>query len=417
MNQFLTTDLLSMKAMRLLLNKLAVSMYFNTDYASEFQRAFNPGDTIRVEYPPLWNIRNGIPYTPQAIQEIYTTITIDQLFGIDFQWNDPELALKLERDDTRINRFYMEGPVKKIAQEWDLRSALFAYKYANNLVGVLGTDPTSFSTFSAAAEEILFEQGGIDGTQSVGECCQIISPGMNRTLVGGMQTTYNPQYRPESPEFKKWEAGTVATFDTIRSMSLRTHTNGTVAGAFTVAGANQSGSTLTVNLTAGDTITAGTKIGIGNCYPTNPMTRESIGTSRTFTVTVTQDLTAAGGGADVLQIQPTIYGPLSPFQNISALPADTATLTVMPGTTSPNAKSGKIGVAMQRDAFFLVPVPLSLPKAVEIARQQRDSETGMSIRFTRSWDASQIRYINRYDTMGGYGYGYGNNCVVAMLGA
>lgn len=418
MNQFLyTNDWLSMKALRLLLNKLAVSMYFNDSYNNEYQKAFSPGETIRVEYPPLWDIRNGIGYNPQAIQEIYTTITCDQIFGIDFQWDDVEAALKLERDDTRQNDFYMRGPMKKIAQEWDLRAALFGYVYTPNIVGVLGTTPTSWITFSAAAEQILFEQGGVDGTQDVGECAQIISSSMNTGLVGGMQSTFNPQYRPDSPQFKKWESGPVATFDTIRSMSLRRHTNGTIAGAFTVAGADQSGSSLTVNLTAGDTITRGSKIGIGNVFPTNPMSRETVTTARTFIFSVTQDLTAVGGGADVLQITPPIYGPNSVFQNVSALPANGATLTLTPGTTSPNTKSGIVGLALQRDAFFRVNVPLQLPKAVEIARQQRDSETGFAIRFTRTWDAIQSRNINRFDTLGGFGVGYNYNCAVAMLGA
>ena len=113
MNNFLTMDVLSMKALRLIINRLAVAKYFNTSWNSEYQRPYSPGETIRVEYPPLWDIRNGIGYNPQAIQEIFTTITVDQLFGIDFQWDDVELALKLERDDTRVNDFYMKGPMKK----------------------------------------------------------------------------------------------------------------------------------------------------------------------------------------------------------------------------------------------------------------------------------------------------------------
>lgn len=416
MNTFLTTDWLSMKALRLLLNKLAVSLYFNDDYNNEYQKPFTPGETIRVEYPPLWAIRNGIGYNPQAIQEIFTTITVDQIFGVDFQWDDVEAALKLERDDTRQNDFYMRGPMKKIAQEWDLRSALFGYVYTPNIVGTLGTNPTNFVTFSTAAEQILFEQAGIDGTQDQGECAQIISSGMNTGLISGMTTNFNPQ-TDVSRQQRESKLGYIATFDTIRSMSLRRHTNGTVAGAFTVAGSNQSGSSLTVNLTAGDTITRGTKIGITGRYPTNPETNETVTTSRTFIFSVTADLTAAGGGADVLQITPPIYGPLSVFQNIDTLPQNGDVLVVTPGTASPNAKTGIVGLALQRDAFFRVSVPLQLPKAVEIARQQRDPGTGFSIRFTRTWDAIQSRNINRFDTLGGYGVGYNFSCSVAMLGA
>ena len=415
-NNFLTTDWLSMKALRLLVNKQAVAQYFNTGYGPDFQKPFTPGDSIRVEFPPLWDIRSGLNYTPQAIQEIFTQIVIDQVFGVDFQWDDVELALKLERDDTRVNNFYMKGPMKKIAQEWDMRCALFASLYANNIVGVLGTNPTSFATFSAAAEQILFEMGGVDGTQEDGECAQVIGPGMNTSLIGGMATTFNPQQEVKN-QFRSSKIGTVATFDTVRSMSLRRHTNGTIAGAFTVAGAGQSGSQLTVNLTAGDTITRGTKIGIANVYPTNSMTRESTTTARTFTFTVLQDLTAAGGGADVLSIFPPIYGPASVFQNVSALPANTATLTVTPGTSSPNAKTGIVGLGIQKDACALVYVPFSLPKGIEIARQSRDPETGASIRFTRTWDAFRSMYINRFDTQGGFGPLHTNACLVAMLGA
>ena len=412
MNQFLTTDWLSMKALRLLVNQLAISNYMNTSWNSEFQRPFTPGETIRIEYPPMWDIRDGVAYDPQEIQEINTTLSCDQLFGVDFQWDDVELALKLERDDTRLNDFYMKGPMAKIAQEWDLRAALFAYQYANQIVGVLGTNPTDFAAFGAIAEQKLFEQG----CPQDGDRAMIISPGMTTSLIGGYNAVFNPTQEISS-QFKQNKIGLQAGFNYEKSMSLRTHTNGTIAGAFTVAGANQSGSSLTVNMTAGDTITKGTKIGIASRYNVNPMTRETTTTEYTFTFTVTEDITAAGGGADVLQISPTIYGPSSPFQNISALPGDTATLTVMPGTAAPSAKSGKVGLALHRDAYAKVNVPLSLPKAVEIARQSRDPKTGMSVRFTRTFDATQIRYINRFDTMGGFGVLYNNNCVVAMLGA
>lgn len=416
MNEFLTTDWLSMKALRLLLNRTPVAKMFNDNWNSEFQKAFSPGETIRVEYPPLWDIRSGLGFTPQAVQEIFTTITCDQLFGIDFQMDDVEIALKMERDDTRQNDFYMKGPMKKIGQEWDTRAALFANIYSNNIVGVLGTNPSSFAAYSAAAEQILFEMAGVDGTQDQDELCQFISPGVNTSLISGMAATFNPQ-QEVSNQFRKSDIGTVASARTVRTMSLARHTNGTVAGAFSVAGAGQSGSSLTVNLTAGDTVTRGTKIGIANVYPTNPMTRATATTGRTFIFTVTQDLTAVGGGADVLQISPPIYGPASPFQNISALPANSATLTVTPGTSSPNAKTGMVGLMLQRDAFARVNVALSLPKGVEIAKQSRDDQTGFGMRFTRAWDAFQSRHINRWDTLGGFGVLYPNNCSVALLGA
>lgn len=412
MNQFLTTDWLSMKALRLLVNSLKVTSVFNTDWNSDYQKPFAPGEVVRIEYPPKWFIRDGIGYDPQPIQEIQSSVSCDQVFGVDFQWDDVEEALQLERDDTRQSNFYMKGPVAQIAQEWDLRSALFAYQYANQFVGVLGTNPTSFAAFGAIAEQKLFEQACPED----GDRDMIISPGMTTSLIGGATTVFNPQAEI-SKQFRKNEIGEQANFGYTKSMSLRTHTAGTWAAGNTLSASSVTGdSSIVIACTSGDTVKKGDKIGIASVYNANPMTRETTTTAYTFTVSATADVTASGATMTV-PITPTIYGPGSPFQNVSALPAAGATLTLWPGTTLPNGKSGKVGLAIHRDAYAIVNVPLSLPKAVEIAKQQRDDETGMAIRFVRAWQADQSRYVNRFDTLGGYGILYNNNCVIAMVGA
>ena len=96
-NAFLTTDWLSMEALDLLTNSLEITSHFYTGFNKEFQKPFAVGETVRVEYPPKWLIRNGIPYDPQGIQEIQTTITCNQVFGVDFEWNDVEQVLQLRR--------------------------------------------------------------------------------------------------------------------------------------------------------------------------------------------------------------------------------------------------------------------------------------------------------------------------------
>ena len=46
----------------------------------------------------------------------------------------------------------------------------------------------------------------------------------------------------------------------------------------------------------------------------------------------------AGGGVDVLNILPSIFGPGSQYQNVDALPGNGAALTLWPGTGAPNGK-------------------------------------------------------------------------------
>jgi hypothetical protein len=121
------------------------------------------------------------------------------------------------------------------------------------------------------------------------------------------------------------------------------------------------------------------------------------------------------GSAATLPISLAIYGPGSPYQNISALPAVNAALVLFPGTASPNGKSGKIGLAVHPDAFALVGVKLETPKAVEMASQTRDPETGIAVRFVKAWDPVQSKMIHRFDVLMGFGSLYSDNCAVAVL--
>ncbi|HJT91843.1 MAG TPA: hypothetical protein VJ777_07860, partial [Mycobacterium sp.] len=201
------------------------------------------------------------------------------------------------------------------------------------------------------------------------------------------------------------------------------HTAGTWAGAVTVNGAGQSGNSLTITATAGDTFNVGDVIGIGGTYNVNPRTRRRTNSTYTKTVCVTQALTAAGGGVDVLNFTPALYGPGSPYQNITDLPANGATLTLFPGTSSPNGKTGKNGLLLvgggstEAGAVAIVNVPLELPKNEQLARQQRHPETGMAVRCVKFWDPTNSIMGWRFDTLGGYGVLYNENNGVRLLSA
>lgn len=414
-NQFLTTDWLSMDAMDLLTNTLEVTSHFYTGFNKEFQKPFAVGESVRVEFPPKWFTRDGIEYDPQGIQEIYTTITCNQVVGLDFEWNDVEAALELERDDTRLNDFYYKGPVAQIAQDWDLRSGQFAGIYTNMLVGTLGTDPTGLTDYSNLAEQKLFEMA----CPQDGEKAAVLTASATRALVNSA-VQYFQAADQISRQYKKGLMYDQAGLKFYRSMSLYRHTAGTWQGAVTVSGGGQSGSSLLVNCTSGDTFKRGDKIGIGTStatvYNVNPMTRQRVNSAYAAVVTVTADVTASGATATI-PISPALYGPDSPFQNVDALPSNGAVLTLFPGTVSPNGKVGTIGVTIHPWAHGIVFVPLELPKNQQIARQQRDPDTGAAIRFVRAWDPVESRMINRFDTLGGYGILYNGNCAVAMLGA
>jgi hypothetical protein len=409
-NNYQVVDWLVMESLDRLLNKLAIAANFNTDYNKEFDREFAVGDTVRVKLPQRYLIRDGSTYTPQPLNRVYTTVKVDQPFGIDFEWDSFERALRMERGEEALKREYINPAMDQIAQEIESRAALWAYQNSPNIVGALGTDPTSFDASSAAARQRLVEMGCPSGDK----VC-VVPPSVMRALKAS-QLTY---FHPNTDIAKAYRTGIVGNadgFEWYESVSLYAHTAGNWQSAVTVKGAGQSGSTLVVNCTTGDVFNQGDVIELGGVYPVNPSTRRRVGTSYK---TVTVAAPAVGVSSEAtLQLTEALFGPGSQYQNVETLPANNATLTLFPGTNSPSEKVGTNGLAFHRDAFALVGVALEEPKgSVEICRQYRDEETGIAVRFLRQFDGRASKMINRFDVLLGFGNLYPANCSVRILGA
>lgn len=412
-NSFEVVDWMMQESLDILVNKMAIANMFNTEVQKEFEHDFAPGETVRVKYPQEYLIRDGLPYSEQPINRRNTTVTCNQIFGIDFGWDSFEKALKMERGEEVLKREYLDPAMAQLNQEIESRAANWARFNTSTLVGILGTDPTTFDAASAAARQQLVNLGCPVGKDRA----MVVTPSIMRTLKNSAISYFNP-VTDISKQFRTGIVGSGDGFDWYESVSLYQHTAGTWAGAVTVSGANQTGTSLTITATAGDTFNQGDKFSMANVNPVNPRTRRKVGSSaKTFTVT--QALTAAGGGGDVIQIWPPIFGPGSQYQNVDALPANTAALTLFPGTTSPNGKVGTVNLALHPDAFAVVGVEFENPKvgSVEISKQLRDDDTGIAISFVRAFDPVGRRWINRFDTCIGFGNLWSDNCSVAVLGA
>lgn len=409
-NNFLNTNWVSMEILRLLLNKLEVAEYFNRDWEKDFQKEFAPGAAISVKFPQRFNVIDGMGYAPQGLNRVSTSINLDQWLQVPFEFDDYERAVKLERSEKELRENYWDPAAAAMQQEMDSRAAKFAYQNSSAVCGTLGTDPTSVATYYTA-RQILKQKAVPPGKRAM-----LISSSMMASLGSNITSIFNP---PDeiSKMFKEGALGKLAGFDFFESNSLYSHTAGTWAGAVTVNGANQSGASLTITCTAGDTFNVGDKFSIANVNAVNPMTRRTAGPLKAQTYTVTTALTGAGGGVDVLSFLPAIYGPSSQYQNVDALPANSAALTLWPGTASPNGKSGTVGLALTRHAFALVGAKLFVPSSVEHGGQAQDPETGISIRKVVAWDPFRSMQINRLDSLIGFGNLYQDNGAVAVGGA
>lgn len=408
-NLFLNTSWISMDVLRNLTNSLTVSEYFNTEWEGDFNKEFAVGSQVTVKFPQQFLIRDGLGYNPQGIDRISTTVNLDQPFGIDFQWDDYENAVKAERSEEEIREQYLMPAGVQLAQEVDSRAALFATNNTSNVVGSLGTDPTSLVTYDQARSR-LKQKAAPPG----GERALCISSSMMVSLGSAITTILQPADEIKEM-FKEGIIGRMKNFDVYEEQSLYTITAGTWAGSVTVNGAGQSGTSLIITNTAADTFNQGDKFSIANVNAVNPRTRRTAGPLAAQQFTITNSIVGSGG--DTINFLPALYGPGSQYQNVDALPVNGAALTLWPGTTSPNGKTGTVGLALTKYAFALSGAKLYSPKSVEVCSQKRDPRTGLAVRFVKAWDPVRSMEIHRFDMVIGFGNLYQDNGAVAVVGA
>ena len=404
-NTFQFVDWVAAESLRMLLNKLVYCQFATHKYEKEYEREFAVGETVRVKLPQRWLVTNGLAFQPQPINRIYTTVVVNQIFGIHFQVDSIERALKMERGREWFKEEYIDKLMAKLANEIDRRFALFAMQNTSNIVGQLGVDPASMTTFMQARQRLI-EQGCPQGE----EWGMIYPPSVGTSLIPALASFFNPTSEI-SRQYKNGSMGKMSGFDWYESVNNWRQTAGTWAGAVTVNGANQQGSQLAITATAGDTFNQGDIVSIASVFAVNPENLAVVNALQNKEFVVTSPLTALGAGnaADVLNISPAIFGPGSQYQNVDSLPASGAALTLFPGTTAPNGKTSAQGLALTRDAFAMVGVPLEIPKACEWSSRATDPDTGISIALLEMFDPIERKKVTRADVLMGFGSLYPDN--------
>jgi hypothetical protein len=411
-NNFAVTNWVSMKILWFLKNSLEVAAMFNSDWEDEFKKKFPVGSQAQIKLPQEWLVTSGLAYQEQGIQRRVTTINLDQIKNVHFGYDSYEKLIKMERSEKELDEAYFRPAGLQLAQQVDSDAANWARLWTNNVVGVLGTDSTTVD-FALFADQVLFNLAcPADGDRHL-----IISSGLMRSYVKNNVTQFNPQ-KDISDMFRIGVLGTAAGWKWFRSNSLFSHTIGTFpTSGVTVTGSGQSGSSLIVTGTNGQTIQPGDKFNIGLVNSVNPRTRikTPLGLKQ-FVYTGGATFTFTGGN-DTLPISPAIFGPGSQYQNVDALPVNGQSLTAWPGTTSPSGVTGTVGLGLSKYAFLKAFGKFENPDAVEHAEEAVDPETGASLAFVVAYDQFNRKITNRFDICYGFGNAYSDAGAVAVAGA
>ena len=143
-------------------------------------------------------------------------------------------------------------------------------------------------------------------------------------------------------------------------------------------------------------------------YGVNPQSYETTGILQEFVVQAVAESDA--GGLSTLTVSPSMNDgtatttnedgdtvSLGAYQNITALPADNAPITVQ-GLANTTYEQNYL---FHRDAIALCVANLELPKSAVVKERVYDPESGLSILLTQAYDINEHSEVTRIDIVWG----------------
>lgn len=375
----------------------------NTKLIGRFDRQWNDewankpkgaqiGDTVQVRLEQRWLATEGQALQQQALLNQTVPITINHQFNVGMGWSSSEDALEVEEVQSR----YTMPAGKRIAAKWDRVAGAEVYKSVYFSVGTPGTNVTSNLVWQTAVA-IMQEQAVPD------EFYACVSPSQQADLVAANLTSFNPQQQI-SEYFKsgKFGAGALGVDEWYYDPLLPMHTTGTfTASTWAVNGANQTGSTLTVDGAGTYALKAGDVFTIDGVYSTNPL-EQDLNMGRLQDFVLTADL--SGSSTATLSFSPAIVTS-GPLQNVTNSPADNAAITFRGST---GAVAGTLAATNSRQNFVFHPsafafVMVDLPRNLAGARTgyTSDKMTRVKMRWAEQYNIQTDQLPSRIDTIGG----------------
>lgn len=401
----ITSTIILNKTMQSIHNSSAFIGHIDTQFEDEFaKKGMKAGATVYPRLPVQYRIRDGATASLQDIVQGTFPVTVEAEFGIDFDFTDFDLQLSVDK----FNENFMAPAGKRLATELDVRIATRFYRAIANLTGTPGTIPsTALAILKAGA--LLDEVAGSTDADRIAS----LTPMATAYLVDGLKGLLNDS----GVIGKQTKSGLLATnlgMHFQRSQNNPTHTVGAYGGTPLVDGANQGTTTAVVTenpratttslLTKGWTnsvtglLKRGDVVTIAGVYAVNLEHKGALPYLKQFVVTADVNSGASTGPATLI-LSPGLVAA-GAYQNVTALPADNAAITVVSGTASTAYQQN---IIYHPKAFTMVTVAMDVPKGMDMAEQI--TYEGVNLRFVRGFDITNNKRISRFDVMAGYGCG------------
>ncbi len=395
-NNVLTDDVIAKKALVLLKNNLVAARLVYRDYEKTFGKV---GDTIRLKLPFRTKSASGRTLVKQPLVDQTIPFSINRQEHVGLEYTVKDKTLDIEAFAER----YLKSGMIQMANVVD-RSILMTIKNAYHTSGTPGVRPGAFIDFATAAAKQTTYAVPDDGMRRA-----VLDPFTCASLSDEVTKLFKESMVEGA--FKKGYKGTVSNYETSESQNLPKHTVGDYGGTPLVAGTITNGNTLTTDgwsasktglLLAGDVFT------ITGVYGVNPQSYETTGILQEFVVQTDAD--SDGSGASTITFEPSLNDgtltttnpdgdsvSLGAYQNVTALPADNAAITVQ-GAANTTYEQNYL---FHRDAIALCVTNLELPKSATVKERVYDPESGLSILLTQAYDINEMSEVTRIDIVWG----------------
>lgn len=432
----LTMSYITNEALVVLENELIFANRVDRQYSSEFaQTGAKIGNTCNIRRPPRYKGTFGAPLNVENTYESSIAVSLNYQFHVDVQFTTQDLALSMDEFKRRILR----PQVATVANRIDSDTAQYAMLNTAASVGTPGIQPSSTKLFTDARAILSSESCPKEGEKMI-----VLDPTTMSAAYDVVKGLFNPQARIGEYTMEGMVAKNFLGLDWFEDQNIPSWTSGAQGGTPIVAstpsgtalltdGWAQQGTLGTSGWTASTgVITVGDIIQIAAVYPVNPQNRLQYGrTLRQFVVlppggfgvppsgaappglvmnasTLTNGTfnpatgvyTADSGGLLTLTIGDAIISG-GQFQNVTAAPAGSASITVNGGVGNASKQSPQ-SLIFHKYAYALAFADLPLPRGVEFAaRAYDDEDVGMSIRCVTQYTINNDSEPTRCDVLYG----------------
>jgi P22 coat protein - gene protein 5 len=397
-NNLLTTQKITWETLAILSNTLKVWPNLYNGYDDEFGRPGEKiGQTLNVRKPQRYVGRQGSLFQPEALNNLVTPVTVNQQTGVDFQFSSAEKYLSLEA----FSKQYLRPAAVRIANMLDFAAAQYMAQYTWNLVGTWGSqlaDPGGFKTCLQASQKLWQNLADPE------ERCMVVNASSSVQLTDELKGLFNPQAQISKQYQKAMIGRDTGGMDWYQTENLASITSGAWTGTPTLNGANQTGAggnngsmallTTGWGMNITNLLVTGQVFTIAGVFMTNTANYQTTSTLQQFVVQA--PASSDGSGNATIQVAPaiTISGQ---YQNVGAAGAINAAMTMADTASTASTQL----LAFQRDSYTVVSVPGDVPGGTDMAYQETDPETGVTLRFVRDFDPVHDLWVCRFDVYWG----------------